>query len=159
MIDYIDYKSCEGVNGVKFGASSEEIIAAFGEPDETWKHNDGHTVLSYYNKNDFSIHLDDNEKFEFFEVGIRTALSIYINNIKIGWLFKDIVSIICESKNVLESSLGYLTLLDLCVGFTDFFEGDEWDSEKTIAFAKKGYFEQSTQNDQPFVFEKENPCK
>lgn len=156
MIDYIDYKSCEGVNGVKFGASLEDIIAVFGEPNKVLEDNDD-TIVMYHGLH-ISITLNEKEGFYYFGIGSRCPLEIKINNLRVGWTFEDIIPIICKSKNVVEGS-GFITLLDLCVAFVDFYEGDEWDSEKTIVFAKKGYFEQSTQNDQPFVFEKENPCE
>ncbi len=126
----IDYKSYESVNGVPFGASEEEVIKVFGEPDSR----DDNVQIALYYK-DFTIHLNANG---FFYIGISPFEKVVINGKIAGWTLKEVADIIkMDSHPVVDDA--DIILHDLGVDFINFHDIEDDDtSERVIAFFAKG---------------------
>jgi hypothetical protein len=148
MIEVISYKS---VNGLEFGASPEEVIEIFEEP-ESINENKMYYSISDPNDYDFIISLDNNKFVEFLLCPRTKAI---LNGTPIAWTLKEILHIIELDSNPIIDDYS-ITLYDLGVSFGDFHTSDDDDfSDKTIAFFKKGYWDdiKDKYNAKPFNLE------
>ena len=132
MIKYISYKS---VNGVPFGATEEEVIQIFGEPENRSIGRANNILLHYDN---YSINFNDKNEFVYFGITHRIKEEIIINTQKIGWTLKEVANIIkMDSNPVVDDA--YIILRDLGVTFINFHDIEDDDmSERVIAFFAKG---------------------
>ena len=145
----ISYKGYESVNGVPFGASKEEVIRSFGNPNMETLDNSGNRILMY---DDFSVSLDKESKFFYFSV--CPGSEVRINGSPVSWKFDGIRKFIEIDGNPREDS-GFLILKNLGVAFVDFHNSEDGDmSDKVIVFFRKGGFDSPTEYEKPFNLEK-----
>jgi len=146
MIEVISYKS---VNGLEFGASPKEVVEVFGEPESKDGRFDN---IEYFYKN-FRVDFDNFDNFDNFDIYPQTKATL--NGIPIAWTLKEILHIIELDSNPIIDDYS-ITLYDLGVSFGDFHTSDDDDfSDKTIAFFKKGYWDdiKDKYNAKPFNLE------
>jgi hypothetical protein len=147
MIECISY-NC--VNGLRFGATVEEAIDIFGEPNRKYINQDKTVDLVY---DEFRVVFNDNQKFS--EFGLYPQTKAKINGVEIPWYFKSIKNIIKLDSDPRIDDVGFIILYELGMTIVDFHTSDDDDfSDKAFGFFSKGIFDDSYDETQPLDFEK-----
>jgi len=145
MIEVVSY---DNVNGLKFGATPEETIKIFGEPDSISK--DQSDFMQFHYK-DFTINFYENDIFKEFILSPCTKAKI--NGVEIGWTLKEILNVIKLDKDPRMDDDG-ITLYDLGVYIYAFESSDDDDfSNKTISFFARGNMDEFKEATKPFDLE------
>lgn len=131
MLDIIPYQS---VGPIRFGMTASELIQVVGEPIRIRKNHLGQPDYKYLT---FSVRLSVEDQ-TVVEVGLIPKAAVRLDDVDVFGSPTAFEDLIRKDGNPMESSGGFIVLLNLGITMTGFHDNDP--SQKAVTAFVKGYW-------------------